>query len=44
MTQSDERDDDLQVETAESLSNNLKDLIDDNSSETVYLEVPKVES
>ena len=41
-TQSDERDDDLQVETAESLSNNLKDLIDENSSETVYLEVPRV--
>ena len=32
----------MQVETAESLSNNLKDLIDENSSETVYLEVPKV--
>ena len=40
--ESDEKDDDLQVETAESLSNNLKDLIDENSSETVYLEVPKV--
>ena len=39
---SDEKDDDLQVETAESLNSNLKDLIDENSSETVYLEVPKV--
>ena len=34
--------DELKVETADSLSGNLKDLINENSSETVYLEVPKV--
>ena len=39
---SDERDDELQVETADSLSDNIKDLINEHSSETVYLEIPKV--
>ena len=39
--QSDKKDD-LKVETADSLSDNIKDLIDEHSSETVYLEVPKV--
>ena len=34
--------DEPKVETADSLSGNLKDLINENSSETVYLEVPKV--
>ena len=38
---SDERDD-LKVETADSFSDNIKDLINEHSSETVYLEVPKV--
>ena len=41
-TQSQEKEDDLKVETADSLSDNIKDLVNEYSDETVYLEVPKV--
>ena len=34
--------DDLKVETADSFSDNIKDLINEHSSETVYLEVPQL--
>ena len=40
--QSQEKEDDLKVETADSLSDNIKDLVNEHSDETVYLEVPKV--
>ena len=36
-------DDDIEVQTAEALSDNLKDLVREHSSENVYVEIPKVD-
>ena len=36
-------DDDIEVQTAEALSENLKDLVREHSSENVYVEIPKVD-
>ena len=35
--------DDIEVQTAEALSDNLKDLVREHSSENVYVEIPKVD-
>ena len=36
-------DDDIEIQTAEALSDNLKDLVREHSSENVYVEIPKVD-